>query len=169
MLWRIILSAETGLRKIALIVLALVVLASLAGGGFAVYMFVFAPKKEAETAAVDPHDPPPEAPVKRPAFIPLEPFSVYIQPEGQAPREVMVILHLEVPPDNVPQVNEKMHLLRDRYIRELLRGDPIPVPSRFSNKDLFLLRDRLRGPTEEVMGKGVVTQVLLLNIITQLK
>ncbi|PJI44263.1 hypothetical protein [Ferrovibrio sp.] len=157
------------MRKIILIIVALIVLASLAGGGFAVYMFVFAPKKHEEAANIDPSDPPPEAPAKRPAFIPLEPFSVYIVPEGQKPREVMVILHLEVPPDNVPMVNEKMHVLRDRYIRELLKGDPIPVPARFSSKDLFLLRDRLRGPTDEILGKGVVTQVLLLNIITQLK
>lgn len=157
------------MRKIILIVVALIVLASLAGGGFAVYMFVFAPKKQEQTENIDPSDPPPEAPVKRPAFIPLEPFSVYIVPEGQKPREVMVILHLEVPPDNVPMVNDKMHILRDRYIRELLKGDPIPVPARFTSKDLFLLRDRLRGPTDEILGKGVVTQVLLLNIITQLK
>jgi flagellar basal body-associated protein FliL len=157
------------LRKIALIVLAIVVLASLAGGGFAVYLFLFAPKPHQQVATTDPNDPPPEAPVKRPAFVPLEPFSIYVQPEGQPPREVMVILHLEVPPDNVPAVNEKMHLLRDRYIRELLKGDPVPVPSRFSSKDLFMLRDRLREPTDEIMGKGVVTQVLLLNIITQLK
>lgn len=157
------------MRKIILIVVALIVLASLAGGGFAVYMFVFAPKKQEQAEHIDPSDPPPEAPVKRPAFIPLEPFSVYIVPEGQKPREVMVILHLEVPPDNVPMVNEKMHILRDRYIRELLKGDPIPVPARFSSKDLFLLRDRLREPTDEILGKGVVTQVLLLNIITQLK
>jgi flagellar basal body-associated protein FliL len=156
------------LRKIVLIVVGLIVLASLAGGGFAVYMFVFAPKQQEQPVA-DANDPPPEAPVKRPAFIPLEPFSVYVVPEGQKPREVMVILHLEVPPDNVPLVNERMHMVRDRYIRELLRGDPIAVPSRFTSKDLFVLRDRLRGPTEEILGKGVVTQVLLLNIITQLK
>lgn len=157
------------MRKIALIVLALVVLASLGGGGFAVYLFLFAPKKQEEMAHLDPNDPPPEAPLKRPAFIPLEPFSVYVMPEGQPPREVMVILHLEVPPDNVPLVNERMHVLRDRYIRELLKGDPITVPARFTSKDLFQLRDRLRGPTDEILGKGVVTQVLLLNIITQLK
>lgn len=157
------------MRKIILIVVALIVLASLAGGGFAVYVFFFAPKQQEQAEAIDPNDPPPEPPVKRPAFIPLEPFSVYIVPEGQKPREVMVILHLEVPPDNVPMVNDKMHILRDRYIRELLKGDPIPVPARFSNKDLFVLRDRLRGPTDEIVGKGVVTQVLLLNIITQLK
>jgi flagellar basal body-associated protein FliL len=157
------------LRKLGLIILALVVLASLAGGGAAVYLFMFAPKNPSEEAAVDPSDPPPEAPVKRPAFIPLEPFSVYVSPEGQKPREVMLILHLEVPPDNVPTVNEKMHILRDRYIRELLKGPPLDVPARFTGKDLYPLRDRLRGPTEEVLGKGVVTQVLLLNIIAQLK
>jgi flagellar basal body-associated protein FliL len=157
------------LRKIILIVVGLIVLASLAGGGFAVYMFVFAPKQQEQAENIDPNDPPPEAPVKRPAFIPLEPFSVYIVPEGQKPREVMVILHLEVPPDNVPMVNDKMHVLRDRYIRELLKGEPIPVPARFTSKDLFVLRDRLRGPTDEILGRGVVTQVLLLNIITQLK
>lgn len=156
------------MRKIAFIILGLVVLLTLAGGGAAVYLLILAPKKQQE-AAVDPHDPPPEAPAKRPAFVPLEPFSVYVKPEGQKPREVMVILHLEVPPDNVPQVNDKMHLLRDRYIRELLKGEPLEVPARFSAKDLFALRDRLRGPTEEVLGRGVVTQVLLLNIITQLK
>jgi flagellar basal body-associated protein FliL len=155
-------------RKVAFIILGLVVLLSLAGGGAAVYLLVLAPKKQQE-AGTDPNDPPPEAPVKRPAFIPLEPFSVYVLPEGQKPREVIVILHLEVPPDNVPIVNEKMHLLRDRYIRELLKGDPVEVPTRFSAKDLYGLRDRLRGPTEEVLGKGLVTQVLLLNIIAQLK
>jgi flagellar basal body-associated protein FliL len=157
------------LRKVVLIIVALIVLASLAGGGYAVYMFVFAQKTQEQAENIDPNDPPPEAPVKRPAFIPLEPFSVYVVPEGQPRREVMVILHLEVPPDNVPMVNEKMHMLRDRYIRELLKGEPIPVPARFSGKDLFLLRDRLREPTDEILGKGVVTQVLLLNIITQLK
>jgi len=154
-------------RKIALIVLALVVLLTLAGGGAAVYFMVLAPKKQ--EAVVDPNDPPPPAPIKRPAFVPLEPFSVYVLPEGQKPREIMVILHLEVPPDNVPLVNERMHVLRDRYIRELLKGDPIQVPSRFTAKDLFAVRDMLRDPTEEVMGKGIVTQVLLLNIIGQLK
>lgn len=155
------------MRKIALIVVGIVVLLTLAGGGAAVYFLVVAPKKQ--EAVVDPNDPPPPAPVKRPAFVPLEPFSVYVQPEGQKPREIMVILHLEVPPDNVPAVNEKMHVLRDRYIRELLKGDPIQVPSRFTAKDLFAVRDMLREPTDEVMGKGVVTQVLLLNIIGQLK
>jgi flagellar basal body-associated protein FliL len=157
------------LRKVVLIIVALIVLASLAGGGYAVYMFIFAQKQQEQAEAIDPSDPPPEAPVKRPAFIPLEPFSIYVVPEGQPRREVMVILHLEVPPDNVPMVNDKMHMLRDRYIRELLKGEPIPVPPRFSGKDLFLLRDRLREPTDEILGKGVVTQVLLLNIITQLK
>lgn len=156
------------MRKIALIVIALVVLLSLAGGGAAVYFMVLVPKQQ-DDATVDPNDPPPVAPVKRPAFIPLEPFSVFVQPEGQKPREIMVILHLEVPPDNVPVVNDKMHLLRDRYIRELLKGEPISVPARFAAKDLFDIRDRLRTPTEEVLGKGVVTQVLLLNIIGQLK
>lgn len=155
------------MRKIALIVVGIVVLLTLAGGGAAVYFLVVAPKKQ--EAEVDPQDPPPPAPVKRPAFVPLEPFSVYVQPEGQKPREVMVILHLEVPPDNVPLVNERMHVLRDRYIRELLKGDPIQVPSRFTAKDLYAVRDMLREPTDEVMGKGMVTQVLLLNIIGQLK
>lgn len=155
------------MRKIALIIVGVVVLLTLAGGGAAVYFLVVAPKKQ--EAVVDPNDPPPPAPVKRPAFVPLEPFSVYVQPEGQRAREIMVILHLEVPPDNVPQVNEKMHVLRDRYIRELLKGDPVQVPARFTAKDLYAVRDMLREPTDDVMGKGVVTQVLLLNIIGQLK
>ena len=155
------------MRKVALILIAVLVLAALVGGGVAVYLLMFAPKDE-ETV-IDPNDPPPPMPAKRPAFVPLEPFSVYIKPENQKVREITVILHLEVPPDNVPQVNEKMHILRDRYIAELLKGPPIDVPERFTAKDVFVIRDRLRGPTEEVLGKGVVTQVLLLNIISQLK
>lgn len=155
------------MRKLALIVVAIVVLITLIGGGVAVYLLVFGAKPQEET--VDPNDPPPPVPVKRPAFVPLEPFSVYIKPEGQKVREIIVILHLEVPPDNVPQVNEKMHVLRDRYIRELLKGDPIEVPARFTVKDLYVIRERLREPTEEVLGKGIVTQVLLLNILGQLK
>lgn len=155
------------MRKIAIILIAVLVLATLAGGGIAAYLLIFSPKEEEE--AVDPSDPPPPMPVKRPAFVPLEPFSVYVKPENQKVREVMLVLHLEVPPDNVPIVNEKMHLLRDRYITELLKGPPIDVPERFTTKDLFGVRERLRGPTDEVLGKGVVTQVLLLNIISQLK
>lgn len=155
------------MRKVALILIAVLVLGALAGGGVAVYLLMFASKNE--EAVVDPSDPPPPMPAKRPAFVPLEPFSVYIKPENQKVREITVILHLEVPPDNVPQVNEKMHVLRDRYISELLKGPPIDVPERFTAKDVFVIRDRLRGPTEEVLGKGVVTQVLLLNIISQLK
>lgn len=155
------------MRKVALILIALLVLAALVGGGVAVYLLVLSPK--GEEAVADPSDPPPPMPSKRPAFVPLEPFSVYIKPENQKVREITVILHLEVPPDNVPQVNEKMHILRDRYISELLKGPPIDVPERFTAKDVFVIRDRLREPTEEVMGKGVVTQVLLLNIISQLK
>lgn len=155
------------MRKIALILIAVLVLAALVGGGVAVYLLMFAPKEE--ESVIDPSDPPPPMPAKRPAFVPLEPFSVYIKPENQKVREITVILHLEVPPDNVPQVNEKMHILRDRYIAELLKGPPIDVPERFTAKDVFVVRDRLREPTEEVLGKGVVTQVLLLNIISQLK
>lgn len=155
------------MRKIAIILIAVLVLATLAGGGIAAYLLIFSPKEEEE--AMDPSDPPPPMPVKRPAFVPLEPFSVYVKPENQKVREVMLVLHLEVPPDNVPIVNEKMHLLRDRYITELLKGPPIDVPERFTAKDLFGVRERLRGPTDEVLGKGVVTQVLLLNIISQLK
>jgi flagellar basal body-associated protein FliL len=156
------------LRRIALIVIAVLALITLIGGGIAAYFLVFAAKPE-EEEAFDPNDPPPPIPVKRPAFVPLEPFSVYVKPEGQRVREIIVILHLEAPPDNVPLVNEKMHVLRDRYIRELLKGDPIEVPARFTVKDLYVIRDRLREPTEEVLGKGVVTQVLLLNILGQLK
>lgn len=155
------------MRKIAFVLIALIVLAALVGGGVAVYLLFLAPREE--QAAVDPNDPPPPTPAKRPAFVPLEPFSVYIKPENQKVREITVILHLEVPPDNVPQVNDKMHILRDRYIAELLKGPPIDVPERFATKDLFVVRDKLRGPTEEVLGKGVVTQVLLLNIVSQLK
>src|SRR3546814_11302515 len=98
----------------------------------------------------------------------LEPFSVYVKPEGQPVREVIAIFNLEVPPDNVPKVNEKMFMLRDRYINELLKGPPIEVPARFTAKDLYSLRDRLQKPTEEVLGKGIVTQVLLLTIIYQI-
>ncbi len=147
-----------------LIIVAVVVLLALGGGGAAAYFLVFA-KKPAEVV----EEAPPPAPVKRPAFIPLDPFSVWVEPEGQKPREVIVIFHLEAPPDNVPEINAKMHLLRDRYIRELMKLDPVKVPIRFEAKDLVQLKNILRQPTEDVMGKGVVTQVLLLNVISPLK
>ncbi|MBP7066184.1 hypothetical protein [Ferrovibrio sp.] len=152
-------------RKLALIIIGVIVLLALAGGGVAAYLLVFAKKPVAETT----EEAPPPAPIKRPAFIPLDPFSVWVQPEGQKVREVIVIFHLEAPPDNVPEINSKMHLLRDRYIRELMKLDPIKVPVRFETKDLAELRNLLRQPTEEVMGKGLVTQVLLLNILSPLK
>lgn len=152
-------------RKLILIIIAILVLLALAGGGVVAYMIVFAKKPEVEHV----EEAPPPAPVKRPAFIPMDPFSVWVQPEGQPPREVIAIFHLEAPPDNVPTINAKMHLLRDRYIRELLKGDPLKVPARFEAKDLFELRQRLRGPTDEVLGKDVVTQILLLNIVAPLK
>ena len=155
------------MRKVALILIALIALIALAGGGFAVYKIFLAPKKHTEDEVSK--DPPPPIPVKRPAFVPLEPFSVYVKPEGQPPREITVIFNLEVPPDNVPKVNEKMFVLRDRYISELLKGPPLDVPARFTAKDLYSLRDRLQKPTDEVLGKGVVTQVLLLNIVSPLK
>jgi len=157
------------LRKIAIVLIAVIALIALAGGGVAVYLLILAPKKHAEEQAEHANDPPPPIPIKRPAFVPLEPFSVYVKPEGQPVREVTVIFHLEVPPDNVPKVNENMHLLRDRYVGELLKGPPLEVPARFTAKDLYVLRDRLQKPTDEVLGKGVVTQVLLLNIISQLR
>lgn len=153
------------MKKVVVIAIVAVALLALAGGGAAAYFLVFA--KKAEQAQFE--EPPPVAPVKRPAFIPLEPFSIYVQPEGQPPREVIVVLHLEAPPDNVPEIGAKMHLLRDRYIRELLKGEPLKVPVRFELKDFNEVKVRLRGPTEEVMGKGVVTQVLLLNVISPLK
>lgn len=152
-------------RKLVLIIIGVVVLLALGGGGIAAYLLLFAKKPTAEMQ----EDEPPPAPVRRPAFIPLDPFSVWVEPEGQKPREVIVIFHLEASPDNVPQINAKMPILRDRYIRELLKMGSIPVPVRFEAKDLTDLKARLRGPTEEVMGKGVVTQVLLLNIIAPLK
>ncbi|WP_430398620.1 hypothetical protein [Ferrovibrio sp.] len=152
------------MSKIVLIIVAVVVLLALGGGGAAAYFLVFA-KKPAEVA----EEAPPPAPVKRPAFIPLDPFSVWVEPEGQKPREVIVIFHLEAPPDNVPEINSKMHLLRDRYIRELMKLEPIKVPPRFETKDLLSLKTILRQPTDDVMGKGVVTQVLLLNIVAPLK
>lgn len=155
------------MRRVALILIALIALLALAGGGYAIYTMFLAPKPHSEDEASK--DPPPPIPVKRPAFIPLEPFSVYVKPEGQPVREVIAIFNLEVPPDNVPKVNEKMFMLRDRYISELLKGPPIDVPARFTAKDLYSLRDRLQKPTDEVFGKGVVTQVLLLNIISPLK
>ncbi|WP_341701961.1 hypothetical protein [Ferrovibrio sp.] len=155
------------MRKVAFILIALIALLALAGGGVAVYLLLLAPKEAAEEMASD--DPPPPIPAKRPAFVPLEPFSLYVKPAGQPVREMIAIFHLEVPPDNVPLVNEKMHLLRDRYIAELLKGPPLDVPDRFTAKDLYSLRDRLQKPTDDVLGKGIVTQVLLLNIIGQLK
>ncbi|MBX3454017.1 hypothetical protein [Ferrovibrio sp.] len=153
-------------RKLILIIIAILVLLALAGGGVVAYLIVFAKQPETEHA----DEPPPPAPVKRPAFIPMDPFSVWVQPEGQKqPREVILILHLEAPPDNVPAINAKMHILRDRYIRELLKSEPLKVPARFEAKDLADIKQRLRGPTDEVMGKDVVTQVLLLNIVAPLK
>ncbi len=152
-------------RKLILIIIAILVLLALAGGGVVAYLIVFAKNPETELS----DEPPPPAPVKRPAFIPMDPFSVWVQPEGQQPREVIAIFHLEAPPDNVPAINAKMHLLRDRYIRELLKGEPTKVPARFEARDLAEIKNRLRAPTEEVMGKDMVTQVLLLNIVAPLK
>lgn len=153
-------------KKLIIIIIAVVMLLVLAGGGAAAYFLVFAKKPEATEAE---GEAPPPAPVKRPAFIPLEPFSVLVEPEGQKPREVIVILHLEAPPDNVIEINSKMHRLRDAYIVAINGMDPIKVPLRFEAKDLNELKVKLRKPTEDVMGKGVITQVLLLNIVAPLK
>lgn len=152
-------------RKLIFIIIAVVMLLVLAGGGAAAYFLVFAKKPAPEAVAEEP----PPAPVKRPAFIPMEPFSIFVEPEGQKPREVILILHLEAPPDNVLEINSKMHILRDRFILTLNSLEPMKVPPRFEAKDLAEIKAVLRKPIEDVMGKGLVTQVLLLNIVAPLK
>jgi len=152
-------------RKLIFIIIAVVMLLVLAGGGAAAYFLVFAKKPAPEAVEEEP----PPAPVKRPAFIPMEPFSIFVEPEGQKVREVILILHLEAPPDNVLEINSKMHVLRDRVILTLNSMEPMKVPARFEAKDLAEIKAVLRKPIEDVMGKGLVTQVLLLNIVAPLK
>lgn len=147
------------MKLVILIVLAIVLLA---GGGFATWWFLLQSPPEgmaAEHAA--------EAPVvdkmANTTFIPLEPFTIPLIRNDSFDRFLIYELTLVVPDDGTSGATVRVQepRLRDAFRTYIHSLAAIDIEQGVSN--LEFLRGRLLKISDEVVGKGVIRDILFVH------
>ena len=140
------------MKKIIIIV---AVLAVLAGGGFAAWKFFLsegsAPRETADHPA-------------GPIFISMEPFIIQVFRDDRVVKNVSLSVQVEVEnPEAEAKVHESMPYLRDAYLRRLhatlSRGEI------GENYDEAKLKRQLLAESDDILGPGIVTAVLIGNTV----
>jgi len=151
------------------IIVILVVLLVLAGGGvFGVSMF--APGLlPPQVLSMLGQEVPPEDPNKvkeRPRvtqLIDLEPLSIPIFRDGQVDRFLVLHMLIEVEPGpNFELINREKVRIIDAYLAYVHALSSLDIKPGIS--DRAFLKQRLLAKTEEIVGKGVVVDLLFQNV-----
>ena len=136
-----------------LVILLLLVL-SLAGGGGAAWWFLLRDAGDEVEGTAEEEEPTPD-------FVAIDPFKVPVMRNGRVIRLVSVIIVLDVKPDGSNRLVYKyMRRLKDAYLSELysLLGRRFVWES--GNVQTYIRR-RLKQVSEDVLGPGVVQNVLI--------
>lgn len=143
------------MKKIIIIV---VVILALAGGGFAAWKFMLSGEMEAETPAAD-HG-------GGPVYVEMEPFIIQVIRENGVAKNVSMSIQLEVAgPGAEKQVKDSMVYLRDAFLTRL--HATLSRGAVGASNDAAKLKRQLLAQADEVLGPGVVTDVLIGNTMEQ--
>ena len=143
------------MKKIIVIV---VVILALAGGGFAVWKFMLGGETEPETPAAEDGG--------GPVYVEMEPFIIQVIRENGVAKNVSMSIKLEVAgPGGEKQVEDSMVYLRDAFFKRL--HATLSRSAVGASTDTAKLKRQLLAQADEVLGPGVVTDVLLGNTTEQ--
>lgn len=148
------------MKKIILLVLALLVLIGAGVGGY--LMFGPKPHKEGEHAE--------EAPKKKertgpPVFVPIGPMIVPVMGAKTVEQNIMVTVSLEVDDDTIKeQVRLQSPRLIDAYVQALYGGIDKGQVIDGQVLNIPALKTKLMETTEKVLGPDVVHDVLIQSV-----
>jgi flagellar basal body-associated protein FliL len=143
------------MKKLIILVLAIVLLGGGAVGAMAVFGIGPFAKPQSTAAA-----PPP--PVK-PTYVDLEAISIPVFIPDQKPRQVFMTLRLETSDEGFKRVKAMEPKIRDVLITDLHNVLPDHLKNR-KTTDLTLLKPRMIADVAKALGPGVVTDVLVIEI-----
>lgn len=149
-------------RKTKKKLLLFVLLAVLLGGGGAGYKLVLA--KEPSPYAAVPVPVPEEAGPVDLYYLDLDPLFIPFQTEKGARHKIVVMLSLEIPREREEDklVRSLLPRLREAYVRALT-SRPFPGTEDGSIETVYL-KNRIRAANIEVLGIGIVNDVLVRDI-----
>lgn len=148
------------MKKIILLVLALLVLIGAGVGGYV----MFGPKPQKEGEHVE------EAPKKKertgpPVFVQVGPMIVPVMGAKTVEQNIMVTVSLEVDDDTIrEQVRQQSPRLVDAYVQALYGGIDKGQVIDGQVLNIPALKTKLMETTEKVLGPGVVHDVLIQSV-----
>lgn len=141
------------MKKIIIIVVAVLVLA---GGGVAAWMFLLNGGAESESTPAE-HG-------GGPVYVDMPPFIIQVIRESGVAKNVSIAIQLEVAgPEAEKQVKEQMVYIRDAFWTRL--HATLSRGAVGSTYDAAKLKRQLLAQADDVLGPGVVTQVLIGNTV----
>lgn len=149
---------------VRLIIILVLVLGIVGGGTYGAAMFIprMVPPIILETLGIPVPEPIPEDPNKRPEvtqLIDLEPMTIPLFRDGDVQRFLVIHILIEVEPgENFERVNTNLVRIMDAYILYIHALNALDI--RPGIDDRKFLKDRLLQKTEEIVGKGVVVDLL---------
>lgn len=145
-------------KKLAI---GLIVLLMLAGASVSVMKWLKIGPFASKGATAEAPPPPPPA---QPRFVDMEPMVVTIFDGEKVAANIQIGIKLETLSDaNASAIQKKMPKVRDAFLRDLHTF--IPRLLKTSERiDVAVLKDRLQGVADKVMGKNVISGVLIQSV-----
>ncbi|MBF0168358.1 MAG: hypothetical protein HQL45_12085 [Alphaproteobacteria bacterium] len=144
------------MKKLVILIVALVLLGGGAVGAMAV--FGIGPFAKPETKAA-----PPPPPVAKTSFLDMESLSIPVFIIDQKPRQVFMTLRLEIQDGERRKVEAMMPRIRDNILTDLHKVLPDHLKNRKST-DLTLIKPRMVAAAAKAIGPGIVHDVLVVEI-----
>ena len=130
------------------------VLALVLGGGVAYYLFL-GDSESSRAALVS----------TKPGYVAIDSLAAPVMREGRLSHYIHLVATVEVADeDNIERVANRKPALRDAFLRALYRV-PIGTEGEVSALDLKAVKSRLLKAAREIVGEGVVGDVLLTRSV----
>jgi len=143
------------MKKIILLVLALMVLIGAGVGGY----LLFGPKPEGEEKA---EEAPPPKPTGPPLFVPIGPMIVPVIGEKPVAQNILLVVSLEVYGDATREmVRQQSPRLVDAFLTALYGGIESGMVMDGQIINVGMVKDKLMKAAEKVLGPDVVHDVLI--------
>ena len=100
-----------------------------------------------------------------PSYVEMESLAAPVMRKGRLSHYIHIVVTLEVADrDKIEGVEGRIPALRDAFLRELYRA-PVAGQGEYSNFDLKAAKSRLLEVAREVVGEGLVSDVLVMQTI----
>lgn len=108
-------------------------------------------------------------PIEPPRFVEIPQLNVPLFADDKVAGAVLIQLKLEtIGPGNEAKVNRVLPRLNDAFLRELHTFIP-RLLQKTQRLDVFILKKRLQMVSDRVVGKGVVSNVLVQSVTNSAK